>query len=368
MQARWVRGGSRLTPLIAFVCLLAIVLAVQAYGVRVRPTPAAAPDEARQAAAVTAPEAPAAVAPAAPAAAAAPAAPSVQLAPAGPRGDVGAMGHVWQTFNNCGPAAVVMALSTLGVNASQEEARLALRGEDIRRGMPANNVNPWVASRFGLRAVVRTNGTSESVKRFVANGFPVVVTQWLEDPSRIAHYRVVRGYDDARGAFLVNDSMRGANVALGYAWFDANWQPFLYRYLVLYRPEDEPKVRALVGEDWDAMRMRERMYERARAEAASQQTAYAWLAYGEAAYQFGLFEEAVAAFERGFALGSAGGVFSVRSSYPLSLRLLGREEEARVVQARLANLTPVPANRTIEPDPLALEIAARRIATPLAAD
>src|SRR3989442_15587316 len=107
------------------------------------------------------------------------------------RGDVGAMGHVFQTWNNCGPASVVMALSNFGIDASQEEARLALRGPDIRRGMPAQNVDPWMRSRFGLRAVARTDGTADQLKRFVANGFPVLVTQRLDDVSpRIAHYRV----------------------------------------------------------------------------------------------------------------------------------------------------------------------------------
>src|SRR5256885_538463 len=43
------------------------------------------------------------------------------------------MRHVWQSLNNCGPAAVVMALSTFGVSESQEVARLALRGPDVRR-------------------------------------------------------------------------------------------------------------------------------------------------------------------------------------------------------------------------------------------
>jgi len=36
---------------------------------------------------------------------------------------------------HCGPAAVVMALSTFASTAKQEDARLALRGPDVRRGM-----------------------------------------------------------------------------------------------------------------------------------------------------------------------------------------------------------------------------------------
>jgi hypothetical protein len=260
----------------------------------------------------------------------------VAVAAPGPRADVGAMGYVAQTWNNCGPASVVMVLSYLGLDVSQEVARLALRGPDVSRGMPAQNVAPWVGEQFGLKAVVRTNGSRELVRTLVANGFPVIVTQWLYDPpSRIAHYRVVRGYDEATQRFLVNDPIRGAGVHLDYGWFDANWQVFLYRYLVIYRPADEPTVRAIVGDDWNDTVMRTRMYARAQAESAAD-SHDAWLALGEAAYQIGRYDEAVAAFEKGLALGGGAGVFTMRSSYPNALRALGREAEADAARARLS--------------------------------
>ena len=263
---------------------------------------------------------------------------AVDIAAAGPKADVGPMRHIWQTWNNCGPASVVMALSNLGIDVTQEVARLALRGPDVSRGMPAQNVSPWVGEQFGLKAVVRTNGTRELVRTLVANGFPVIVTQWLYDaPSRIAHYRVVRGYDDATGVFVVNDPMRGASVALPYAWFDTSWQVFLYRYLVIYRPADETRVRAIVGPDWDDSVMRAHMYARAQVETA-QGGHDAWLALGEAAYQAGRYEESVAAFEKGLALGTATGVFTMRSSYPNALRALGRDAEADAARAKLGSV------------------------------
>lgn len=303
--------------------------------------------------------------------AAPPAAPAFKLAAPGPSADI-AMQWVGQTWNNCGPASVVMALSALGVQVSQEVARLALRGEDIRRGMPATNIGPWVAANFGLRALVRTNGTADLLKRLAANGFSVLVTQWLEDPPgayatyRIAHYRVVRGYDEARGAFVTNDPYRGANVALDYAWFDRAWQPFLYRYLVIYRPNDEARLRALLGPDWDEASARERAYRRARAEAGSSRDVYAWAAYGEAAYRAGYFAEAVAAFERALQLGWPDGLFTFRSSYPLALRALGREPEAQAALARADRVIPYPMDLAAA-DPLALALARDREA-PLATD
>jgi peptidase C39-like protein len=275
------------------------------------------------------------------------------------KADVGPMRHLWQSLNNCGPASVVMALSTFGIEADQEEARLALRGPDVRRGMGPGPVDPWVSQRYGLRSISRMNGTIDLIKHFVASGFAPLVTQWMQDPSisRIAHWRTVRGYDDELKVFYVNDPMLGANVPLSYEWFNANWQPFSYRWMVLYQPADAARVQQIVGPDWTETGMRDRFYARAKADALTQNTSSAWLAYGEAAYQDGWFAEAVAAFERGMQLGSAAGVFTVRSSYPQALRALGRQGEANSAAATLANLTATPAAVAQSPDSYALFIA-----------
>ena len=108
--------------------------------------------------------------------------PAVDVKAALPAIDRPAMGHVWQSMNNCGPAAVVMALSTFGINASQEIARLALRGPDINRGMGPGPVDPWVKESFGLRSMYRTNGTNDLLKKLVTNGFAPMVTHWMDDP------------------------------------------------------------------------------------------------------------------------------------------------------------------------------------------
>ncbi len=305
---------------------LGIAVALVAATALLRPAPSLARSIASAADAALEPSAPLDSSPSVPATPAERVAqPELAVRPAPPSADV-PMAHVWQSLNNCGPAAVTMALSTFGISVSQEEARLALRGPDWRRGMGPAPVEPWVRSEFGLRSIARTGGTHALLKLLISNGFAPMVTQWMEDPSvsRIAHWRTVRGYDDAAGAFYANDSMRGVKVPLSYPWFAENWQPFSYRFMVIYRREDEPLLRAILGDDWYDAPNRFRYYDRARIEAGAHDTPSAWLAYGEAAYQVGRFEEAVTAFERGMALGSATGVFNVRSSYPAALRYLGR--------------------------------------------
>jgi hypothetical protein len=269
------------------------------------------------------------------------------------------MKHVWQSLNNCGPAAVVMALSTVGVDVNQETARLALRGTDVRRGMGPQGVGPWVAENFGLRSTWRNNGTHETLKTLVANGFAPMVTQWMQEPtvSRVSHWRTVRGYDDARSVFYVNDSMLGNNIPLSYDFFARNWQSFSYRYMVIYKPEDEKLLKAIVGDQWNDMIMRRALYERNKADAHAQNTNFAWLAYGEAAYAFGMFEEAVAAFEKGLAMGSSQGVFGLRNSYPQALRALGRQQEADRATQTVSSVSTVPSTAAAPPDPYALYLA-----------
>jgi hypothetical protein len=352
---------------IASTAVLSIVLT--SCGLAALSTTAVAPDAVAHHPEIAAPAAPAHPAPAAihepillQKAAAVPE-PAVTPKATLPAASTAPMRHIWQSLNNCGPAAVVMALSTLGIaDADQETARLALRGPDWNRGMGPGPVDPWVRSLYGLRSTWRSNGTHELMKSLVSNGFAPMVTQWMQDPwiSRIGHWRTVTGYDDAKRVFYVNDSMLGRGVPLTYEWFDSNWQPFSYRWMVLYRPEAEPLVRAIVGPDWNERTMRQRFYERARGEALERDDSASWLAYGEASYQNGLFAEAVAAFEKGLALGSAQGVFTLRSSYPQALRALGREQDAAKAQQRLSGITSVTATVAPPPDAIAASIAQER--------
>jgi hypothetical protein len=271
------------------------------------------------------------------------------------------MKHVWQSLNNCGPASVVMALSTFGIVVSQEAARVPLRGTNVLSGMGPQRVDGWVKDNFGLRSVWRNNGTNDLLRRLVANGFAPLVTQWMQDPtiSRIAHWRVVRGYNDAASTFYVNDPMLGNMVPLSYKWFQNNWQSFSYRYMVIYDPKDEAMLKAIIGDDWIDAKMRKNFYERTKADAEAQDSSAAWLAFGEAAYSYGQFREAVSAFEKGMALGSVQGVFTLRSSYPQALRALGRQTDADAMQQRLSTST---SSSTVAspPDPYAVYLAFMR--------
>jgi len=215
------------------------------------------------------------------------------------------MSHEYQRWNNCGPATLGIALSYFGYEFDQYYLAPILKPDPQDK-----NVNPEEMAQFarglGLKAVVRVNGTITKVKQLLSLGFPVVVEQWfIPHPNdEMGHYRVLRGYDDAKRAFVANDSYNGPEVWVPYGEFDPLWQVFNRKYLVIYRPEDEALVKAAIGEDWDDETMYARALERAREEAAlAPDNPFAWFNMGSDYLALGRPEEAVEAFERARAIG-----------------------------------------------------------------
>ena len=151
-----------------------------------------------------------------------------------------AVGHVAQTYNNCGPAAIVAVLSYYGVRVSQGEVAGVLRPNG---GYMLAGVIPPFVTRYGLRATRFRNGSLENLRQLAAAGIPVIVLQWMNRPGGIPHFRVVRGYDDAAGLVWLSDPIYGANVYVKYADFERLWTLAGQEFVPIYRPQQT----ALVG-------------------------------------------------------------------------------------------------------------------------
>jgi len=164
--------------------------------------------------------------------------------------------HVFQTFNNCGPAALSMALSYYGIIKTQEELGAALRPYQVAGG---NNDDKSVtldemaekAKEFGLIPYHRPNGTILLLRQFIALGYPVVTRTLLEENNDIGHYRVIKGYNDITQELTQDDSLQGKNLIYSYETFTRLWKQFQYEYLVLIPPDKESEIKAILGEDAD---------------------------------------------------------------------------------------------------------------------
>ncbi len=231
-------------------------------------------------------------------------APSVEMKTPGNSELLDSPRHVYQSFNNCGPATLSMVLSWYGVNTSQEELGNKMRpyhnpdGDNDDKTIFSREFVYW-AEEYGLEAVSRVNGDIELLKKLTANGFPVVVKTWLHANDDIGHFRVVRGYDDSAQKVIQDDSYQGPNRRISYYDFLSLWQPFNYNYIVVYREEDTPLLRELLGADFEKDVAWGNALKRARKESElSTETVYPQFNISTSLYHLEDYQGAVQAFER----------------------------------------------------------------------
>jgi len=162
--------------------------------------------------------------------------------------------HIFQSFNNCGPAALSMALSYYGINVSQQVLGQSLRPYQVPGG---NNDDKSVtleelaekSKEYGFIPYHRPNGNIDLIKLFITYDIPIVTRTWLKETEDIGHYRVVKGYD---GDFLIqDDSLQGKNLRYSADQFNAIWKKFNYEYLVLVPKEKIEIAEAILGENLD---------------------------------------------------------------------------------------------------------------------
>lgn len=211
--------------------------------------------------------------------------------------------HIFQSFNNCGPAAFSMALSYYGISASQETLGETLRPYQIPGG---NNDDKSVtldeleekSKEYGLVPFHRPAGTPETIKRFLAAGIPVITRTWLHTGEDIGHYRIIKGYDDTTSEFIQDDSLQGKNLRYSYDEFDELWQAFSYEYLVLVPKEKEKLAKTILGDNADEKISWEKALQLSRTQATAEpESVYPVFNEVVALTRLGRFEEATRSFE-----------------------------------------------------------------------
>lgn len=162
--------------------------------------------------------------------------------------------HVFQTFNNCGPAALSMALRFYGIEVSQEELGEALRPYQVASGINDDKSVTLQelgnhARSYSLTPFHRPNGSPQLLRRFIAQGMPVIIRTWTTPTEDIGHFRVIKGYTD--NAFIQDDSLQGKNITYTEDELNTVWSKFHYEYLVLAEKEKVEEVTHILGADSD---------------------------------------------------------------------------------------------------------------------
>lgn len=212
--------------------------------------------------------------------------------------------HIYQTFNNCGPATLSMILAFNGKSISQKELGDAMRpyqipsGDNDDKTIFTTEFVDW-AKKYQVEALGRINGDISTLKIFTANGFPVVVKTWLHMNEDIGHFRIVRGFDENDEVIIQDDSYEGPNKKLPYYDFLSMWQPFNYAYIIVYTPDQKDLVEAIIGLELDESVAWQNSLARAQKEAElDAENVYPWFNISRAYYHFGDYQKSTEAFEK----------------------------------------------------------------------
>ena len=233
--------------------------------------------------------------------------------PAQPAVEMTGYRHMWQTWNNCGPATLATNLSFFDHYVEQAEVASVLKPNPDDK-----NVNPdemiAYARAQGFQARVFVNGNFERLRLLLSNGVPVLIETWLErEPGDgLGHYRLLVGYDDSTQEWIASDSYVNAEVRNGkyagirvpYAKMDRDWGVFNRLHVVIYPDSLAPVVQAIIGQDMSQSTMWQNALSRFQNEIrANPEDPYAWFNLGTTLNTMGQYDQAAIAFDQARTLG-----------------------------------------------------------------
>lgn len=218
-----------------------------------------------------------------------------------------------QDINNCGPAALAMALRFYGWEGDQFDVAELVKPQREDRNVNVDELAYYVRTRAGwLNIEYRVGGDLTLLKRLLAAGFPVLIEEsfYFESPFYpnddlwAAHYNLLTGYDDSTETFISQNSYYGANLKVSYADLQRDWQTFNYLYILVFRPDQAQAIRELLGEDWDSEINRQKALELAQNESQTDpQNAFAWFNLGTNLVYFERYPEAALAYDQARQIG-----------------------------------------------------------------
>lgn len=218
-----------------------------------------------------------------------------------------------QDINNCGPASMAMYLRYYGWEGDQFDLAELLKPQREDRNVNVEELAYYVRTRAGwLNAEYRVGGDLGILKQLIAAGIPVLIEEsfyfeepyWPNDDLWAAHYNLLTGYDETSRTFTGQDSFHGPDRKIPYDTLEEYWHSFNHVYILVYPPDQEASVKAILGEDWDVDYNRQQALEMSQSEIqADPDDAFAWFNLGTNLVYFERYREAAEAYDKARELG-----------------------------------------------------------------
>ncbi|NPV75678.1 MAG: tetratricopeptide repeat protein [Anaerolineae bacterium] len=215
-------------------------------------------------------------------------------------------------WNYCAPATLSMGLSFWGWEGNRVTAGEWLKPFEKDKNVMPYEMQAFVEEQTSFKAALRSGGTLELVKKLIVGGYPVLIEKgtYIRETttgrvSWMGHYNVLTGYDDGKKQFIAQDSYYSADYPLDYSLLQGEWRAFNYVFMVIYPPEQEARLMALLGEYADAVNSQQIAARIASDEIASLSGVdqfFAWFNRGSSLVQLQDYAGAAQAYDEAFRL------------------------------------------------------------------
>ena len=158
--------------------------------------------------------------------------------------------HEYQSWNNCGPATLAMALSYWGWDGDQRPIAAFTKPNSRDKNVMPYEMVDYVNEETPYDVTLGVGGEIALLRQFIAAGLPVIVEKGFEGPDFngwMGHYVLATGYSDTDQSFILQDSYYGPDQFMKYEELDRLWRAFNYTYLVVYPEQRTKEVLEILG-------------------------------------------------------------------------------------------------------------------------
>jgi hypothetical protein len=214
--------------------------------------------------------------------------------------------HEFQTWNNCGPATLSMALAFWGWAGDQRPIAASIKPNPRDKNVMPEELASFVKEQTGLDAWVRVGGEIQMLKEFIAAGFPVIVEKGIEDNDGwLGHYVLVHGYNENTQTFIYQDSLNGSDRSIGYEILERQWRAFNFTFLVVFPSSLEAEVLTVLGAQAEITSNTRYAYQKASQEIEvleGRDLYFAWFNRGSSQVKLQDYSGAAASYDQAFAM------------------------------------------------------------------